>query len=134
MARRTWFITGVSGGFGREMTDQLLRRGDRVAGTVRKPDAVRDLEASHGDRLWLAHLDLTETAEVRRVVDRAFADLGQVDVVINNAGYGLFGAAEELTAEQVGVELVLDLLVGQLLGCPEQAVAGIVGRSRCSRP
>ncbi len=101
MTQRTWLITGVNSGFGRQMTEQLLARGDRVAGTVRKLDAVQDLKDKYRDQLWLAHLDVTDTPEVRQVVNAAFADLGRIDVVINNASYGLFGAAEELTDEQI---------------------------------
>jgi NAD(P)-dependent dehydrogenase (short-subunit alcohol dehydrogenase family) len=83
------------------MTEQLLERGDRVAGTVRRLDSVDDLKARYGDRLWLAHLDVTDAKEIKDVVDRAFAELGRIDVIVNNAGYGLFGAAEELTDEQI---------------------------------
>lgn len=101
MPSRTWLITGISSGFGRHMTEQLLARGDRVAGTVRELDAVTDLTAAYGDQLWPAHLDVTDLKEVREVVDRAFRELGPIDAVVNNAGYGLFGAAEELTDEQV---------------------------------
>lgn len=98
---RTWFITGTSSGFGRAMTEKLLARGDRVAATLRKMDALDDLRAKHGDRLWVAALDVTDTAAVRRVVDSAFAELGRIDVVVNNAGYGLAGAAEELGDDQI---------------------------------
>jgi NAD(P)-dependent dehydrogenase (short-subunit alcohol dehydrogenase family) len=101
MTQRTWIITGVNSGFGRAMTEQLLERGDRVAGTVRSPDAVKDLSDRHGDRFRAHRLDLTDTVSIRTVVDRAFADFGTVDVIVNNAGYGLFGAAEEVTDEQV---------------------------------
>jgi NADP-dependent 3-hydroxy acid dehydrogenase YdfG len=72
MTPRTWLITGVNSGFGRHMTEQLLARGDRVAGTVRKLDAMNDLKAEYGDRLWPAHLDVTDTPAFRSVVDRAF--------------------------------------------------------------
>jgi NAD(P)-dependent dehydrogenase (short-subunit alcohol dehydrogenase family) len=106
----TWFITGVSSGFGREMTVQLLHRGDRVAGTVRKLNSMDDLKATYGERLWLAHLDVSDTTEIRQVVDNAFSDLGTVDVVVNNAGYGMFGAAEEMTDEEVLHELDTNLL------------------------
>jgi NAD(P)-dependent dehydrogenase (short-subunit alcohol dehydrogenase family) len=92
------------------MTEQLLERGDRVAGTVRKHGSVDDLKAAYGDRFRVAHLDVTDLAEVRRVVDSAFGDLGRIDVVVNNAGYGLFGAAEELTDEQVVHQLNTNLL------------------------
>jgi len=101
MTARTWFITGVNRGFGRHLSSQLLERGDRVAGTIRKEGSVDDLKGKYGDQFWTAHLDVTDVAAVKAVVGRAFADLGQIDVVVNNAGYGLFGAAEELTDDQV---------------------------------
>ena len=110
MARRAWFITGISSGFGREMTEQLLERGDRVAGTVRDLGSVRDLSERYGDRFWSAHLDVTDTGEIRAVVDAAFGALSPIDVVVNNAGYGLFGAAEEFTDEQVVHEIGTNLL------------------------
>jgi NAD(P)-dependent dehydrogenase (short-subunit alcohol dehydrogenase family) len=110
MAQQAWFITGISSGFGREMTEQLLERGDRVAGTVRNLDSVRDLTDRYGDRFWSAHLEMTDLAEVRRVVDAAFGAFGRIDVVVNNAGYGLFGAAEEFTDEQVVHEIGTNLL------------------------
>lgn len=110
MSQRGWFITGVTSGFGRHLTELLLERGDRVAGTVRRMAAMADLEAKYGDQLWLAHLDVTDLAEVRGVVDRAFGELGRIDVVVNNAGYGLFGAAEELTDEQVVHQLNTNLV------------------------
>jgi len=54
MPQRTWFITGISGGFGRLLTGELLERGDRVAGTARKLEVVDDLKTQYGDQLWLA--------------------------------------------------------------------------------
>jgi NAD(P)-dependent dehydrogenase (short-subunit alcohol dehydrogenase family) len=110
---KTWFITGTSSGFGRELTVQLLDRGDRVAGTVRNLDATKDLKDSYGDQLWVAQLDVTDTPSIRRVVDQAFAELDRVDVVVNNAGYGLFGAAEELSDEQI-VHQIDTNLVGSI--------------------
>jgi len=98
---KTWFITGTSSGFGRILTEKLLVRGDRVAATLRKPEALADLKRQYGDRLWIETLDVTDTAGVRRVVDKAFADLAHIDIVVNNAGYAVFGAAEELTDAQI---------------------------------
>jgi NAD(P)-dependent dehydrogenase (short-subunit alcohol dehydrogenase family) len=98
---RTWFITGTSSGLGRQLTEQLLARGDRVAATLRRPEALDDLRAEAGDRLWTASLDVTDGAEVRTVLDAAFAELGEIDVVVNNAGYGVFAAVEEATDEQI---------------------------------
>lgn len=71
MTRRSWLITGVNSGFGRVMTEQLLARGDRVAGTVRNLATMDDLKAEHGERLWVAELDLADMRAIRGVVDRA---------------------------------------------------------------
>jgi NAD(P)-dependent dehydrogenase (short-subunit alcohol dehydrogenase family) len=101
-ATKTWFITGTSSGFGRLLTEQLLARGDRVAATLRKVAELDDLVArTDRGRLWVRALDVTDSAAVRRVVDEAFGALGRIDVVVNNAGYGLFGAAEEVSDEQI---------------------------------
>ncbi|MFJ8847316.1 SDR family oxidoreductase [Streptomyces cyaneofuscatus] len=110
MTTRTWFITGVNSGFGRELAEQLLARGDRVAGTVRRQGSADDLRAEYGERFWLGHLDVTDLARVREVVDAAFDELGRIDVVVINAGYGLFGAAEEFTDEQVVHQITTNLL------------------------
>jgi NAD(P)-dependent dehydrogenase (short-subunit alcohol dehydrogenase family) len=96
VAQPTWLITGVSSSFGRHLAEQLLERGDRVVGTGRDAAKVSDLVERHRDAFRAEVLDVTDTGAVRDVVDRAFATLGRVDVVISNAGYGLFGAAEEL--------------------------------------
>jgi NAD(P)-dependent dehydrogenase (short-subunit alcohol dehydrogenase family) len=106
----TWFITGTSRGFGRELTERLLARGDRVAATLRSPGPLDDLRAAHPDQLWVAQLDVTDAARVRRVVADAFAALGPVDVVVNNAGFGLFAAVEEAGEEQIRRVIEANLL------------------------
>lgn len=106
---RTWFITGASSGFGRQLTEQLLARGSRVAATARRTETLDDLAARYGDQLWRGRLDVTDTATMREVVDRAFAALGRIDVVVSNAGYGLFGAPEELTDEQIDRQIATNL-------------------------
>jgi NAD(P)-dependent dehydrogenase (short-subunit alcohol dehydrogenase family) len=107
---KTWFITGTSSGFGRELTELLLQRGDRVAATVRQPRALLDLAALYGDRLWIAALDVTDGAAVRKIVNCAFAELHRIDVVVSNAGYAAFGAAEELTDAQIERQIDTNLL------------------------
>ena len=107
---KTWLITGASSGFGRLMTERLLARGDRVAATLRKMTALDDLKTEAGDRLRIASLDVTDTSAVKRVVDRAFADLGRIDVVVSNAGYGLFGAAEEVSDDQIRRQIDTNLI------------------------
>ena len=98
---RTWFITGASRGLGRELTEQVLARGDRVAATLRRPDQLDDLAERYGDRLWVRRLDVTDTEQLGRVVADAFAEHDRIDVVVSNAGSGVFGVAEDLTDEQV---------------------------------
>jgi NAD(P)-dependent dehydrogenase (short-subunit alcohol dehydrogenase family) len=109
MAQRTWFITGVNSGFGRHLSEQLLERGDRVAGTIRKEGSVDDLKSKYGDQFWTAHLDVTDVPGIKAVTGRAFSELGRIDVVVNNAGYGLFGAAEELTDNQIDQVIATNL-------------------------
>jgi NAD(P)-dependent dehydrogenase (short-subunit alcohol dehydrogenase family) len=106
MPSRTWFITGVSSGFGRELTEQLLERGERVVGTVRRLESVAGLIERYPNTFHAELLDVTDTNAIREVVDRGFAELGRIDVVVSNAGYGLFGAAEELSDDQV--ERIID--------------------------
>ncbi len=107
---KTWFITGTSSGFGRILTETLLARGDRVAATLRQPDRLDVLKARHGDRLWVAPLDVTDTDAVRHAVDAAFAAFGRIDVVVSNAAYGLFGAAEEVTDAQIRHQIDTNVL------------------------
>src|SRR5258707_104977 len=108
---KTWFITGTSSGFGRTLAEKLLARGDRVAATLRKVNVLDDLKAQYGDDLWVALLDVTDAEAVRRVVDRAFATLGRIDVVVNNAAYGLFGAAEEVSDDQIRHQIDTNVIV-----------------------
>lgn len=107
---KTWLITGISSGFGRVMAEKLLAAGDRVAGTVRDLKTVDDLKSQHGDRLWLATLDLTDTDAIRPLVDEAWAAMERIDVLVSNAGYGLMGAAEELTDAQVRHQIETNLV------------------------
>lgn len=100
-AARTWFVTGSSAGLGRALVTQLLARGETVAATARDPAALADLRGPSGEPPWTARLDVTEPDRIRQVVDDAVAALGRIDVAVSNAGYGLFGAAEEATDEQI---------------------------------
>lgn len=98
---------------GRELVEQLLARGDRVAATARRVEVLDDLVDRHGDRLWVRALDVTDTAAVRAVVDDAFATLPRIDVVVANAGYGVFGVAEDLTDQQID-EMIATNLTGSI--------------------
>jgi len=109
MAQQTWFITGVSSGFGRELTEQLLQRGDKVVGTVRDTGKIRDLVEAYPQTFFARILDVTDVAAIRALIDSVFADIGRVDVVVSNAGYGLFGAAEELSDSEIDTIIATNL-------------------------
>ena len=98
---RTWMITGVSSGFGYEMTRQLLEKGDAVIGTVRNTKKVEELIAKYPETFDCQILDVTEMERVHAFVREMFEKHSRIDVVVNNAGYGLFGAAEELDEENI---------------------------------
>jgi NAD(P)-dependent dehydrogenase (short-subunit alcohol dehydrogenase family) len=107
---KTWLITGISSGFGKALTKQLLAKGDTVVGTVRtEKNDIKELAKQYPDTLDVQHLDVTNVDEIRQVVDRAVKNHGQIDVLINNAGYGLFGAAEELSDKDIKLILATDL-------------------------
>ncbi|MBX7535175.1 SDR family oxidoreductase [Qipengyuania sp. GH1] len=107
---RSWLITGTSSGFGRALTEELLDRGDRVAATVRDLAAMDELKRKYGSQLWVATLDVTDADAISQVVGAAFYALGRIDVVVNNAGYGLAGAAEELTDAQIRHQVDTNLI------------------------
>ncbi len=98
---RVWLITGVSSGFGYEMTRQLLEKGETVVGTVRNVSKVKKLIDDYPETFDCQILDVTDVPAVQRTVAEAFKKHGKVDVVVSNAGYGLFGCAEELSDEQI---------------------------------
>lgn len=107
---KTWLITGISSGFGKALTEQLLAKGDTVVGTVRtEKDDIKALAKQYPDTLDVQHLDVTDVDEIRQVVDSAVKNHGKIDVLINNAGYGLFGAAEELSDKDINLILATDL-------------------------
>lgn len=109
MGMTTWLITGASAGLGREMAGQLLSRGDRVIGTVRREDALADLRQTYGERLAVVKLDMTDVRGIRAAVDDAFERMGRIDVVVSNAGYGLLGAAEEFSDPQIDHQIATNL-------------------------
>ncbi|HUA92054.1 MAG TPA: oxidoreductase [Terracidiphilus sp.] len=97
---RTWFITGASTGFGRLLAEELLRRGERVAATARDKSKVDDLVKQYRRQAKAFALDVTKPARIKSVAAQAIKSFGQIDVLVNNAGYGLGGAIEEVTEEE----------------------------------
>ena len=98
---KIWFVTGSSRGFGRQFVQAALERGDKVAATARNTDSLADLVAAHGEAVLPLKLDVTDKAAAFEAVKQAHEHFGRLDVIVNNAGHGLFGAVEELTELQV---------------------------------
>ena len=98
---RVWFVTGASRGLGRAFAEAALAAGDAVVATARTPDSLDDLVAAHPDRALALALDVTDREAVHEVVARARAFRGRLDVLVNNAGYGLAGGVEEATEQEV---------------------------------
>jgi NAD(P)-dependent dehydrogenase (short-subunit alcohol dehydrogenase family) len=97
----TWMITGTSQGFGRDLVKVALDRGDCVVATSRRPEVVKSAFSDAGDRLFAAGMDLNDSAQIGSVVAAAIERFGKIDVLINNAGYGLLGAIEEASDAEV---------------------------------
>ena len=139
---KTWMITGAARGFGRIWTEAALARGDRVVATARKLSALDDLVAEYGDRILPVALDVTDRAAVFAAVKQAHAHFGRLDVVISNAGFGIFGAIEEAGIEDIRanfetnvfgtlnlIQAVLPILRAQGSGhiIPVSSGAGLIG-------
>ena len=107
---KTWFITGASRGFGRIWAEAALERGDRVAATARRPESLQALVDTYGDAVLPLGLDVTDRVAATDAVRRAAETFGRLDVVVNNAGYGLFGTVEEVTEQQARAQLDTNLL------------------------
>ena len=98
---RAWFITGTSQGFGREFVRATLQRGDCVVATSRSPQAVAAAFPAQKDRLLTASMDLRDPKQISSVVEQAVARFGRIDVLVNNAGYGVTGAVEEASEKEI---------------------------------
>jgi NAD(P)-dependent dehydrogenase (short-subunit alcohol dehydrogenase family) len=94
-ANRVWLITGANSGFGRAIAEAALASGDTVVAAARRPDTLADLVAGAPDRVTPLRLDITDHARIGAAVDEVLARHGRVDVLVNNAGRGAIGAAEE---------------------------------------
>jgi NAD(P)-dependent dehydrogenase (short-subunit alcohol dehydrogenase family) len=97
---RVWFITGCSSGFGRCLAEQALQRGERVVATARQLTSLSGLSSAFGQLICPLALDVTRPDQVRGAIERAQAVFGRIDVLVNNAGYGLQGALEDISDSQ----------------------------------
>jgi NAD(P)-dependent dehydrogenase (short-subunit alcohol dehydrogenase family) len=109
VANKVWFITGTSKGFGRIWAEAALSRGDQVIATARDVRSLAELVERFGDRVAAVSLDVTDKPAVNQAVAAAAKRFGRLDVVINNAGYGLFGAIEEVSEAEARAQLETNL-------------------------
>ncbi len=100
MQPKTWFITGASRGFGARIASRALAQGDYVVATARNPATIDETRGHHPNLLALK-LDVTDEAQARAAAQRAVERFGRIDVLLNNAGFGLLGAIEEATAREI---------------------------------
>ena len=105
MTQRVWFITGASKGFGRIWAEAALARGDRVAATARDPGVLHDLAEKYGKAVLPLALDVRDHGAVLDTVRTAHERFGRIDIVVNNAGYGLFGAVEDISEDQARAQM-----------------------------
>lgn len=98
---KVWFITGCSTGFGRHLATGALQAGNKVVVTARKPSDIQDIVDAYPDTSIAVKLDVTNPADITSSVEQAVAKFGRIDVLVNNAGIGYFGAVEESEDEEV---------------------------------
>lgn len=124
---RTWFITGgTPGGFGIAFADAALENGDRVVLTSRRPDELDTWARSHGDRVLVVPLDVTDAGQVRRAVRTAEEHFGGIDVLVNNAGRGWFGSIEGMA--DAAVRAMFELNFFAVLSVVRAALPGMRAR------
>jgi NAD(P)-dependent dehydrogenase (short-subunit alcohol dehydrogenase family) len=109
MSHKIWFITGASKGFGHVWTEAALVRGDSVVAAARNIGSLDALAAKYGERLLPIRLDVGDKAAVNAAVAKANQQFGRLDIVVNNAGYGLFGAIEEVSEAEARAQLETNL-------------------------
>ncbi|OYU68237.1 MAG: short-chain dehydrogenase/reductase [Cytophagaceae bacterium BCCC1] len=101
MKSKIWFITGISSGLGKALADALIENGDFVIGTFRKASQVEEFNAQHQEKAFSYQLDITDSQDIKFVVENVLATFGKIDVLVNNAGYGFAGAIEETSDAEV---------------------------------
>ena len=98
---KVWFITGCSTGFGRELAKYVLESGHKAVVASRKTDDVKDIVEAYPDTAIAVQLDVTKADEIKLSLEQAIQKFGQIDVLVNNAGIGYFGAIEESEEDEV---------------------------------
>jgi NAD(P)-dependent dehydrogenase (short-subunit alcohol dehydrogenase family) len=98
---KVWFITGTSTGFGRQFVEQLLQTDDKIVATARNIEAIADFKLKSPDNVHIVALDVTNKEQIQSAVQQSIEIFGGIDIVVNNAGYGLYGMIEEYTDDQI---------------------------------
>lgn len=106
---KVWFITGSSRGLGRNLTKAVLEAGYQVAATSRNPQDLQEFATQYPGQLIALQLDVTDQMQIGQAVEQTISHFGRIDVLVNNAGFGITGAAEAFTAEQVRSQLETNL-------------------------
>jgi NAD(P)-dependent dehydrogenase (short-subunit alcohol dehydrogenase family) len=106
---RSWLITGASRGFGRRLTEAVLEAGDNVLATARRPEQLDDLASKYGEQMRAVALDVTDAAAAAGAVRAAVDAFGQLDVVVNNAGYANSAPIEEMTEDDFRMQIETNL-------------------------
>lgn len=106
---KVWFITGSSRGLGRSLTEAVLAKGDNVAATARNPKSLAALVQKYPDQVYPVQLDVMNKDQIASAVEQTIAHFGRIDVLVNNAGFGIIGATEAFTDEQVRSQLETNL-------------------------
>lgn len=99
-------ITGASSGMGKDFALRLLKEGNIVYGAARRAEKMKDIEEAGGHAI---EMDITDEADVQKAVDRVIQEQGHVDVLINNAGFGLYGAVEDVTIDEARYQFEVNL-------------------------
>jgi len=123
-----WMITGSSSGLGRELAEKVLEHGYRAVVTARKPDVVGDLVARYSDRAIAVGLDVTQAGDIRSALKAAYERFGQIDVLVNNAGYGYIGAIEE--GEDAEIRAQFDTNVHGVIALVQAVLPGMRHRAK----
>jgi NAD(P)-dependent dehydrogenase (short-subunit alcohol dehydrogenase family) len=104
-SNRIWLITGVSGGLGRALAKEAALQGEIVYGTLRKPEQINEFNELVPGKTFGIQLDVNNHDQIKSVVEQIITQSGRIDVLVNNAGYGLFGAIEELSMEEARMQM-----------------------------
>ena len=107
--KKVWFITGSSRGLGKSLTEAVLAKGDFVAATARNPEQLNELSVKYPDLIYPIKLNVTDQDQISNAVQETIKKFGRIDVLVNNAGFGIIGAAEAFSEDQVRSQLETNL-------------------------